>query len=503
MRVGLNKNLKWMLSVLFIFVSLNISNPVDAQSASSTAAPYFVGQCWQVDVAKNVPSHFWNGAGPVTCQSPHNGYTYAMIILPSNYPDPYKKKYSTQEQSIIDKLWLNRPNPLDQLLGTTRVQFSFYFPTQAQWAVGQRWERADLGLANFGSPYSNAGWAPLPADAKTLIAGLKKDIPEFNMCTITPKVTDLPDGVSAVWADCRANPMHRYLGGGNIASTPNEKFPGVTIANQRAIKVCSTFAKDSAVVMAYSAVATAVDWNQGNRRVWCWQDFVNGLALVQKGMKWGYIDKMGKYVIPLQFDYAYNFADGVALVQKGSKWGGIDNTGKYVIPLQFDYAYNFADGVALVQKGKKWGYIDKTGKYLIPLQFDDAFDFVNGMALAKKGTKWGYINKTGKYVIPPQFENVDGFADGVSLVQKGSKWGGIDKTGKYVIPLQFDYAYGFADGVALVQKGSKWGGIDKTGKYVFPLQFDAVKNFVDGFAAVLKGNKWVYIDKTGKTVNKP
>lgn len=65
----------------------------------------------------------------------------------------------------------------------------------------------------------------------------------------------------------------------------------------------------------------------------------------------------GKYISTPQFDAAYDFVDGIAAVNSGGKFGYIDKTGEYVITPQFNSANNFTDGLALVQSGTKWGYI--------------------------------------------------------------------------------------------------------------------------------------------------
>lgn len=56
------------------------------------------------------------------------------------------------------------------------------------------------------------------------------------------------------------------------------------------------------------------------------------------------------------------FSDGLAVVKKDGKYGFIDRTGKEVIPLIYDDAYGFYDGLAAVEKDGKMGYIDRTGK---------------------------------------------------------------------------------------------------------------------------------------------
>ena len=67
--------------------------------------------------------------------------------------------------------------------------------------------------------------------------------------------------------------------------------------------------------------------------------------------------KTGTIVIKPQFDSAERFSDGLAAVNMGAQWGFIDKTGHYVINPQFDFAQSFSDGLAAVRIGGKWGYI--------------------------------------------------------------------------------------------------------------------------------------------------
>ena len=52
-----------------------------------------------------------------------------------------------------------------------------------------------------------------------------------------------------------------------------------------------------------------------------------------KSNTWGFIDKTGSIVIKEQFDNVERFIDGMAMVSSEGKVGYIDKTGKYVIPL--------------------------------------------------------------------------------------------------------------------------------------------------------------------------
>ena len=61
-------------------------------------------------------------------------------------------------------------------------------------------------------------------------------------------------------------------------------------------------------------------------------------------------------------DY-YGFSDGLAVVELNDKFGYIDKTGREVIPLIYDYASEFAAGLASVELHGNWGYIDKQGNW--------------------------------------------------------------------------------------------------------------------------------------------
>lgn len=56
--------------------------------------------------------------------------------------------------------------------------------------------------------------------------------------------------------------------------------------------------------------------------------FSEGLAMVCRGEKCGYINKNNEVVIPFEFDAATPFENGEAKVKKDGKWGTITTEGK-------------------------------------------------------------------------------------------------------------------------------------------------------------------------------
>lgn len=220
----------------------------------------------------------------------------------------------------------------------------------------------------------------------------------------------------------------------------------------------------------------------------------------------GFIDRLGKEIIPFKYDRAYSFSEDLAVVQIDGKYGFIDKTGKEVIPLIYDYSYDFSEGLAFACLNGKCGYINKFGNETISFEYDDnsGSTFENGIAIVEKNKKFGLIDRSGKAITPFKYSKIDFFEDGLAKVSAEEKVGFVNRNGKEVIPLELAAASSFSEGLAAVRVGNRYGFIDKTGKTVIPFKYDLVKDFSEGLAAVNVGGfgagKYGFIDKTGKEI---
>jgi hypothetical protein len=132
------------------------------------------------------------------------------------------------------------------------------------------------------------------------------------------------------------------------------------------------------------------------------QFFSNGLAPVGKDDKWGFIDRSGNIVVPIQWDGAQPFSDVLAPVRKDGKWGFIDRSGNIVVPIQWNGAQSFSDGLAAVKNSEKWGFIDRTGAVVIPVEYDKPAHFFDGLARVTKGGNLAIIDKVGRALVPKE-----------------------------------------------------------------------------------------------------
>lgn len=276
--------------------------------------------------------------------------------------------------------------------------------------------------------------------------------------------------------------------------------------------------------------------------------FSEGLAVVSRDGKYGYVNKKGELVIPLQYSYAGNFKDGMAVASIKEKiktgwWfsktierhGFINKQQQWVIPPNFDDAWSFSYGRARVGKriengtGKqsestmRYGYIDKTGKQVIPFHYEKADSFQktpldSGASIIEaKVTRpqdsnlvYCLIDRNGKPTTPVCSEDNDfRFSAGLALVKINDKYGFINRKGTFVIAPKYDNAHPFnaKDQPASVRDAAsgKWGFINQQGKVVLPFQYYHAYSFKDGKAYIadeIKNNQQqrFHIDLTGKVV---
>lgn len=102
--------------------------------------------------------------------------------------------------------------------------------------------------------------------------------------------------------------------------------------------------------------------------------YYEDLASVKIGRKsFAYINKKGEVVFKIKCDHAYNFSEGLARVQKEVRFGFIDKEGKdgfnktgiddLNVHCDYKFATSFSNGCAHVVKGLKKGSIDKQGVF--------------------------------------------------------------------------------------------------------------------------------------------
>ncbi|MEO0132353.1 MAG: WG repeat-containing protein [candidate division WOR-3 bacterium] len=196
------------------------------------------------------------------------------------------------------------------------------------------------------------------------------------------------------------------------------------------------------------------------------QYFSEGLARVktEDAQGYSYIDKKGNIVfsLPPHVGDARAFSSGLARICIGRRYGYIDKTGKIVIPVQFQLAQDFQDGLARVGDIIKG---DTTKNYDDPLTAAFANTIFDTTVI-----KYGLIDKNGNYLIPKKYELIGAFVDDIALVRLNDRYGFIRRDGSYLVEPIFEYAESFKNGLAKVKLNGQEAYIDKTGRIVWRQQ---------------------------------
>jgi hypothetical protein len=240
-----------------------------------------------------------------------------------------------------------------------------------------------------------------------------------------------------------------------------------------------------------------------------------GLAPASAAGKWGFIDRMGEFVVPPVWDYVHSFRnEELALVRKGKlggpgKSGFVDRTGRLAIPAEWDETRFWPrDDRIAVQRDGEWGYIDLAGKLVVPLEWDQAGSFDGGgLAAVSKNGKCGFIDPTGRVAIPLEWDEIKvGDPLGTICVRNDMRWRLIDRTGKRLLAGEWEELLPFdASGLAVVRIDGRYGYIDRTGRLAIPAEWESARSFAEKdplaeLACVFKPGKTSFIDRHGTIV---
>ena len=119
---------------------------------------------------------------------------------------------------------------------------------------------------------------------------------------------------------------------------------------------------------------------------------------VRIGDKWGILTADGEQLAEVKFDSVGVFHDGLAVVKAAERYGYIDRSGAIVIPIQWIAAYDFSEGLAALRVDKKhFQFINTAGTVVIKSKkYDSVGRFRNGICRVVKGGKVQWIDTRGK-----------------------------------------------------------------------------------------------------------
>ena len=286
----------------------------------------------------------------------------------------------------------------------------------------------------------------------------------------------------------------------------------------------------------------------------------NETAKVGKNRKFGFIDKLGKEIVPPLFHEVFDVHQGFCIGRINKEWFKFEISSGVKYKLQYEDIQLLQPELNLLkitrkETEKEWGgknsggwniyysnhyfyfgIMDFSGRFIIPPNYSDIEPFIDGQstakvdgvtgtlkfsnnseqitsfiydvkeldesgkALAKKDGLLGFLDEKGNEVIPCIFDSIPEFEDENEKVIASSnkRLGIIDSKFNILIPFLFDKIQSFEYGKAKAQKEGLWGYIDETGNELIPCIYDTINSFEEGKAIAQKNGHWGYIDMSGK-----
>lgn len=215
--------------------------------------------------------------------------------------------------------------------------------------------------------------------------------------------------------------------------------------------------------------------------------FNSGYAIVAnytnkqvKDKVFGFVDKTGKLIVPMEYIDALPFSEDMAYVMKEGKRGylsnKLDRTGtlEMAITLKSDkVGYNFSEGFAAISNDEfAVGYIDKDGKVVIDYRFDEPAEFSEQKAKVTLAGKFGFIDREGQIIINLAYDEVKPFKDNRSFFAKNDEngkptWALVDESGQRLTEFIFQNCEQFSNEFGLIKFEGSYGFINKSGEFVF------------------------------------
>lgn len=139
----------------------------------------------------------------------------------------------------------------------------------------------------------------------------------------------------------------------------------------------------------------------------------------EDGLYRGYYDENLNVKIKPQFTIASEFIDGVAIVSKGDKYGVIDNNGEAISDYKYDSIDNFNEGYAIAKLNDDYYILDINGnENKINADIDYCEGFSEGRAIFTKGKKKGVIDNEGNVIVKPKYRELSMYTDGIAVGSK-------------------------------------------------------------------------------------
>lgn len=183
----------------------------------------------------------------------------------------------------------------------------------------------------------------------------------------------------------------------------------------------------------------------------------NAPIRVMKNKKFGFYDRKGKLIIPIEYEKASDFIDGIAVVKKGS-YGVIDEFGKEILPNKYDNIFLGINRKVILEKDGKYYLSDlKKGE---EIEVNYIYQLDDKKVIFEKNGFLGVMDFLGKILIPNEYEEMSRYIDKTFIGKKNGKYSVYSLENNKKLTKNYDY-------IEQLNKNVYIAGTNEKGKYAF------------------------------------
>lgn len=240
--------------------------------ATPSAAASVVGSCFDYPVA--TLDEISSPAAAIGCENPHTAETFAVRTLGEQFGPPSKASVAARlaAASGCTVKAMNAYLGMPARVLPSRFRVAALFPTNAQWAAGERWVRCDAVLQ------SGLVLQRITGPGSAFVAS----VPQADLNFCTPSTPSARNTAAVRCTNPKRNwikVLEQRLGG------PTARFPGESSILRRSALICQKIAKKYDGKVPYPGWwrinPTETGWKLGKRSVQCfvpYQQYLKELA---------------------------------------------------------------------------------------------------------------------------------------------------------------------------------------------------------------------------------
>ncbi len=245
--------------------------------------------------------------------------------------------------------------------------------------------------------------------------------------------------------------------------------------------------------------------------IYTWLEPFNeyGISRAKNDTAYGLLDKNGSQILPFEYDRIGFFSEGLAVVSKNGKYGYVNTKGEFVIDLKFDFIDQvmvwgeMRNGKAKFYRDNKYGIIDSLGKEVFPAIFQDVGDYKKEEWVAvKKREKWGYSNSNLRLMIPYKYDFAQSFLNGYGLVKMEDGFNFINEKEERIFAQSIE-SIQKVDTLYIIESKNLKGIINSKIEAVLEVEYDVIEEYNSTYFKLIKDGSISYWNKiNGNIVSK-